>query len=381
LALSALLALGGLADAQPTTWERSFVGPKVDGSGHFLGGTEIRKLIPWNSGRTDAKLYAANGYWLDTPGPEGFQTAQVLVLNSSHGLWQEEVNFGTFCPRRNPRCALATATLDKVLFTADKNGTAVRSQVLLASTWDVRALPTPVNVYAKNNVDGRWYETTLEWRSTAGRSNPQVRSFAEHRDAVTRQDFVFAGEAPSGIFHGVLSDTRGPGRNIIEWTTGAENVEFSIAHYSGPPCNEQVRVTGMAESGGILFATVCYQVYQRIDGPQGSAPGEVTVNRGCQQRWQLVWTEPEPRTISDTGLRGLTSAVYNGNDILLVAEEGYPMRIGRMNPLTRIGSVEVDVANTLADRQGSDRVRRSTVGGDVGDGQHCSSSSVRYHQT
>ena len=336
--LIALLALGAAAQAQsqPTDWAVSFVAGRIHNP-KFLGGTEIRKLIGFKG-----KLYAANGYWEDAPGPnEPFQTAQVLVLDKSQqsgGVWQEDVNFGTFCPDKNPRCALATSAMDSVSFTADKNGTAVQTQVLLASTWDVRPLPTPVNVYARNDNDGVWYETTLETRSTAGDGSPQVRSFAEHRDVVTQQDFVFAGEAPTGIFHGVLSDKRGVGKPWIEWTTGADNVEFNAAHYSGPPCNAQSRVSGMAESGGILFATVCFQAYQRIDGPQGTcAPDEVTVNGGCQQRWQVVWTEPKP-SVSDTGLRGLTSTVFDDKDIVLVAEEGSLMRIGRMNPLTRIGT-------------------------------------------
>ncbi|SRR5271157_3647490 len=172
LALIALLAFGGISQAQkPSSWEVSYVAGGMDGNGHFIGGTEIRELVPWNPGKPDAKLYAANGYWMDVPGPEGFQTAQVLVLNSSHGSWQQDVNFGSFCPSNARKCALATATLDRLFFSSDETGAPVTVQVLVASTWDVRQeKPVPVNVFAKNNSDGLWYSGV-----TRGSENPSGR--------------------------------------------------------------------------------------------------------------------------------------------------------------------------------------------------------------
>ena len=113
LAFIALLAFGGISQAQPTSWDRSYVAGGMAGN-QFLGGTEIRELIPWNPGKPDAKLYAGNSYWEDTPGPEGKQNAQVLVLTSSHGFWQQDVNFGIFCPPVAPKCALAVGTLEKL---------------------------------------------------------------------------------------------------------------------------------------------------------------------------------------------------------------------------------------------------------------------------
>src|SRR5258708_10832003 len=50
-----------------------------------MGGTEMRNLSA-HGGR----LYAGNGYWMDRPGPEGVQPAQVLVLDRSTARWRVE---------------------------------------------------------------------------------------------------------------------------------------------------------------------------------------------------------------------------------------------------------------------------------------------------
>jgi hypothetical protein len=320
----------------------------MDGNGNFIGGTEIRALVPWAPRTVNAKLYAGNGYWMDTPGPEGFQTAQVLVLDSSHGTWQQDVNFGSFCPTNAPRCALATSTLDNLHFTSDKNGTPVKVNVLVASTWDARKTrPSPVNVYAKNNGDGFWYETVLSINDADGAG--QVRAFAAHVDSVTGQDWAFAGEIPNGIYHGLLSDLRGKGRNIIEWTTGENNVEWSASSYTGPKCKSgKARVTSFAEAGGgKLYAAVCFQILVRVDGDQGSCKlDQVLINGKCEPRWKVFWTDDKP-VESESGLRGLTNVNFQGKQVLLVGEEGGVMRIIRIDPDTGLASVEVDAKNSL----------------------------------
>jgi hypothetical protein len=355
LALIALLAFGGISQAQPTSWDTSYVPGGMDGNGHFMGGTEIRELIPWNPGKPDAKLYAANSYWEDTPGPEGKQTAQVLFLTSSHGFWQQDVNFGSFCPPATPKCALATSTLDKLSFSSDKNGAPVSVQVLVASTWDIRAAPKPSNVYAKNNTDGLWYETVLGTVDSKDEGAPQVRSFATHVDKVTGQDWAFAGEAPTGIFHGLLSDKRGAGKNIIEWTTGNANVEFRSTSYAGPPCTGRGRPTSFAETGGKLYATICFQIWVRVDGPTSNCnPDQVLTNGECQPRWKALWTDPTPINGSESGLRGLTVVKYEGKDVFLVGEEGGMLKIYRVDPDTAVGFAELDMKNTLVNNWNMD---------------------------
>lgn len=348
-ALIALLAFGGISRAQPLSWELSFVAGGTDDAGNLTGGTEIRELVPWNPGLPSAKLYASNGYWEDTPGPEGYRTAQVLVLNSSHGEWQQDVDFGIFCPPDRPKCALATAALDLLHFTSDKNGTPVSVQVLVASTWNVNETPKTTKVYAKNNYDGIWHETVLSTAPPEEQGVPQVRSFGTHVDRITGQDWAFAGETPVGIFHGLLATNRNAGRNIIEWTTGNENVEFNPSEYTGPPCNgEGPRVTTFAEAGGKLFASICHQIYMRLDGATGDChPDQVSIAGNCLQRWKLFWTDPEPSS-SETGLRGLTTITVQGKDWLLIGGEGYLIHIYRIDPVTGAAQPELDVINFLS---------------------------------
>jgi hypothetical protein len=341
LALIALLAFGGIAHAQPTTWEKSFIPPQVDGLGHFMGGTEVRALKAFGG-----KLYAGNGYWMDQPGPEGFQSAQVLVLDSAHGSWRQDVSFSQFCPKFFQSCALATSVLDKVSFSSDKTGAPVNTSILVAATWDQRK-PNPINVYAKNNADGLWYETTLE---TVDNKWGNVRSFGSHVDAVTKQSWAFAGSAPIGIHVGLLSDRRGASKNPIEWRTGAGNVEFNGSDYAGPKCKSADgadRVTSFAEAAnGKLYAAICFQVLERQDGDQASCnPQQVLIGGACRPRWKVVWTDRDVG-ISETGVRGLTATTYLGTPVLLAGEEGGVMRIVRIDPATGASNTEIDVRST-----------------------------------
>ena len=56
-------------------FEVSFAPGSRDAAGHFMGGTEMRALVA-HAG----KLFAGNGYWMDEPGPEGRQAAQISRL-------------------------------------------------------------------------------------------------------------------------------------------------------------------------------------------------------------------------------------------------------------------------------------------------------------
>jgi hypothetical protein len=198
-------------------------------------------------------------------------------------------------------------------------------------------------VYAKNNSDGLWYQTTLDIPDL-DTGQPQIRSFATHVDAVTGDDWAFAGESPSGIFHGLLSSKRGAGQNLINWATESENDR----DYSGPPCNQPPRITSFAEAGGKLYAAICFQIGVRVDGPQASCSrAEVFIDGKCQRRWIVIWTDPTPSS-SDTGLRGLTTVSYDGKDVLLAGEEGSKRQIYRIDPDTGVGFAELDLKSTLS---------------------------------
>jgi hypothetical protein len=73
----------------------------------------------------------------------------------------------------------------------------------------------------------------------------------------------------------------------------------------------------------------------------------VTVNKKCQQRWQVLWTDDQAAT-SQTGLRGLTPVKVGDKEELLVAEEGSVMRFIRINPNTGLAHTELDTRNFLS---------------------------------
>ena len=113
-------------------FEVSFAPGSRDAAGHFMGGTEMRALVA-HAG----KLFAGNGYWMDEPGPEGRQVAQVLVLDRPGGQWRVDHAFEGWMPDGRAR-NLAIAAMDEVSFATDGAGTPLGNpvSVLLASTWD-----------------------------------------------------------------------------------------------------------------------------------------------------------------------------------------------------------------------------------------------------
>ena len=102
-----------------TGFEVSFVPGSRDGAGRFMGGTEMRELAAHGG-----KLFAGSGYWEDTPGPEGRQGSQILVLDAPDAGWRVDHDFaecltepisrsGGLSPQRCPvcdRCQRQTAT-------------------------------------------------------------------------------------------------------------------------------------------------------------------------------------------------------------------------------------------------------------------------------
>ena len=81
---------------------------------------------------------------------------------------------------------------------------------------------------------------------------PQIRSFAAHRDQVTRADLVFAGEMPRGIFSGYF-DATAPGR--IRWNPVPE-LDASTVLTAFPGLAGRLRVSSFAEANGRLYAAV-----------------------------------------------------------------------------------------------------------------------------
>ena len=113
------------AAALPAGFAVSFQAGSRDDAGRFMGGTEMRVLAA-HAG----KLYAGNGYWEDTPGSEGKQGSQILVLDGPGARWRLDQDFDERLPDGRPR-NLAVSALDEVRFATDGNGKPLSAPVSL----------------------------------------------------------------------------------------------------------------------------------------------------------------------------------------------------------------------------------------------------------
>jgi len=301
-----------------------------------MGGTEMRTLVA-HAG----KLFAGNGYWKDRPGPEGFQGAEILVLDRPDGQWRVDHDFDERMPSGRAR-NFAIGVMGEVHFATDKSGKPLANPVsiLLASTWDRSG---ESDIYARDDATGVWIAEELAdgARDPGVRRLQQVRSvrsFGSHRDRVTGIDYAFAGNQPRGVFSGVYDPTV-PGR--IRWSETPELDISTISVADFPGQARRLRVTSFAECNDRLYATVGQQIYERIDG---AAP-----------HWRLIYTNRNPGR-SQSGLRGLTAAPSpdGQGQVLLAAVEGTEPRIIRFNPRDGSDTTDLDLHEFLGRAWGMD---------------------------
>jgi len=305
----------------------SFAAGSPDSAGHFIGGTEVRFLVGH-----DGKLYAGNGYWVDRPGPEGLQSAQILVLDGSGAGWRLDHSFNERMPSGRPR-NLAISALSEVGFATDGTGVHLSKPVsfLVASTWD---LSGTTRVFSRDDATGVWAAATLAADRPRRDFLPQVRSFGTHRDRQTGVDLVFAGQSPRGVYSGSY-DKNVPG--WIRWSTAPELDISRVAESAFPGLAGRLRVSSFAECNGRLYAAIGQQIYERVDG--------------ATSHWRLVYTNSHPGH-SETGLRGLTAvpAPSGIGEMLLAAVEGDAARIIRVDPKDGSEVLELDLGMFLGDR-------------------------------
>jgi hypothetical protein len=247
IAALALLALGMTAVLAQgsTTWSLSFTAG-TDANGNYIGGTEMRFLVPHTIPNGDPfpnpdgapgsttctvstgcpALFAFNGYWEDAPGPEGYQCGQSLILPypaSAGGQWIQDYNFGNgeggACPGTAPPSAvLAVAAAGEHCFTTYGTGSPTPGGSLcklFAGLWDESnptfadppcALADTPNVVADRlDGSGTWEEIQLSCDNAGVLTLSQPRSFAGHVDNQSGVDMIFAGTNPRGIFSGTLN--------------------------------------------------------------------------------------------------------------------------------------------------------------------------------
>ena len=290
-----------------------------------IGGTEIRELVVF-----DKKLFAANGYWMDTEKANpALPGAQVLRLDGPDSQWQVDLELTD----RNPgglRTYQAISTLEKVRFTTDGAGQPLADPVdfLLAGVWK---RDIGLDVFS-HTTDSGWSKTSIPGQENAPRGT-QVRAFSLHRDQVTGCDIVFA-----GVTNAILAGTYDRQSRNVVWNPQPE----WQGHFADDPDGPKGRVTCFAECDGKFYAAAYDTIYERADGKSPA--------------WKKVFvTTIHSGSNKVTGFRGLTCVrgPSGSGDVLLVGVEDNPSRIYRIDPHevdstgTYNGTLELNVSSFL----------------------------------
>jgi hypothetical protein len=270
-------------------WQQSFKAGVIDAStGEPIGGTEIVHLVA-HKGR----LYAGNGYWMDTRGYAAIPWAQVLVLDSPNGKWKVDLALG-------PGHLRVTA-LQSVTFSTDAEGRPLDVPVtLLLAASDIQSGKRESNIWTRNDETGKWVKTTIPAGHDLRRS---TRAITVHRDQQTGVDRIFVAAGALGIYSGVF-DAEEPGE--IRWDREAEIGPLAIRPMSFTQANRS------------LYASAGTSVYRRQDG---IAP-----------EWEKIYSDDTPEHWELGGIRGLSTVPSpdgSGESILF----SHTDRIIRVDPL------------------------------------------------
>jgi hypothetical protein len=269
-------------------WEQSFKAGMIDRStGKPIRGTEIVHLVA-HKGR----LYAGNGYWMDTRGYKNIPWSQVLVLDSRDGAWTVDLALG-------PPYLRVTA-LESVTFTTDGDGRALGAPVnLLLAASDIQGGHRKSNIWTRDDDTNTWAKTTLRGDPNYRRS---TRALIVHRDRRTGVDRIFVAAGALGVYSGVF-DAAQPGK--IRWNKTAELGPLAI------------RPMSFAEANGSLYSSAGASVYRRKDG--------------LSPVWEKVYCDKTREHWELGGIRGLTAVPSpdgSGESILF----SHTDRIFRIDP-------------------------------------------------
>jgi hypothetical protein len=356
------------------TWTRSFTAGCIDPNGNFLGGTELRSLVVF-----DGKLFAANGYWMDSlwyrrdvphPNPE-LPGPQVFVLKGSGDTWKQDLVLNEkFSPETeslpdsaryvNFRRHLAISVMDAVTFRnyPDASGNPIDLDppvpLLLVNTWDGY---DAIQVWVRKIGDEpNWDTSTIEWRWPPKFSTGyHIRSFGFHRDDITGIDMVFAGLGHGkGIWSGVYDPTR-PGS--IRWGNSQDRWDdascfnCTVHHPYGDWFDDDGqnggigndismerpgdgdRVMSFYEANGKLYATACGKLYERQDG------NDPYWKQMYKHRREQCDTSPGEYTFR--GAVAVYDTIGENEDILVAFEGGN--QIGRIDLIPATDSIRAFV--------------------------------------
>jgi hypothetical protein len=246
----------------------------TDPSSPVIHDTETNALVPQGH-----RLFAATDQW-EYPGPNAY--GQVLVKDQANGPWRvfEQTQ------------GLRVQALDSFLIPADQGLGRGRSLLVTQAVLHGRSAVQ----WALDGAQAFAPSDSYELSSAAD----DVRAFGAHE--ADGQWAVYAGVNPTGILRGVWS----PEQHTVVF---GPTPELSVS--SGAPGVPAQKVTGFANCGGALYATINTNLYRRNDGnlPAGVA------------RWVRVYKEP-PVGMHNSGLRGISCVSHDDSPSLLLSTEG-----------------------------------------------------------
>jgi hypothetical protein len=297
-----LFTVSALADdtETPTRWAESYNSGYNDENGAYAGGSEIMHLAAHK-----ARLYAANGYWLDArwviPPDAEKQSAQVLRLDAANGKWQVDLDTGkanSFGLRY-----MKGNILKSVTFARDGTGKPLpQTQDLLVMSAGARFEGGgAVSVWVRNDDRGTWSHDLVRHGPSAGGVRWVPRDMEVYRDKVTGVDRLFLLLGNPGVISGVY-DASLPTK--IRWD---RHLEFPFLTQG----KLRTRPLGIAVANGSLFFSESSSIYRRNDGEKPTYTKIINLDRD---------------TDTDVGgIRGLT-AIKNpkgpGQSLLLLWAPG-----------------------------------------------------------
>jgi hypothetical protein len=226
------------------------------------------------------RLFAATDQW-EYPGPSAY--GQILVKSSSHARWK------VFEQTQSTR----VQALDSFSIPTGQGfgpgHSLLITQAIVKGRSAIQWLLDRAGSFRRAN--------SFALRSPAA----DVRSFGAHKSGGVWA--VYAGVNPTGILRGT-------------WSRRTHTLVFSrTPELTGAAPNPKglktQKVTGFADCGGALYASINTRLYRRNDGP---------LPRGVA-RWVLVYQAP-PVGAHNSGLRGLTCVIHDGSRSLLFSTEG-----------------------------------------------------------
>lgn len=253
-------AVGQEVDAvQPARWSLSYDAGFRDENGAYAGGSEIMHIVPHHG-----KLYAANGYWLDShwviPPDAEKQSAQVLRLDSSAGTWQVDLEMG----KRNGYGLryMKGNILKSVTFSIGADGKLLPKPVnlLVMAAGATFERGGAVSAWVRDDEKGEWNHTIVRHGANTGGIRWVPRDMEVYRDKVTGVERLILLLGNPGVVSGVY-DPSLPGK--IRWET--------ILEYPFPEVGSvKTRPLGIVQANGSLLFSVDDAILRRHDGSRPS---------------------------------------------------------------------------------------------------------------